>query len=179
VRSKFLAPGVLDGINEQAKIIAYALIETGCRPSEIANLDPKKDICLDHAVPHICIRPHDNMEKKTAASIREIPLVGVSLEAMKRAPKGFPHYYDRNDLLSQSLNKAFRNRGLMPTKEHVIYSFRHSFEKRMQEAGLDYGLRCLLMGHSTDRPAYGDGGSLEYRRDELLKIAHPFPNGIF
>lgn len=180
VRTKILVPGALDGINEQARLIAYALIETGCRPSEIANLDPKEgDIRLDHPVPHIRIRPHDNMEKKTASSIRVIPLVGVSFEAMKRAPNGFPHYYDRNDLLSQSLNKAFRNRGLMPTKKHVMYSFRHAFEDRMLEAGIDYGLRCLLMGHVTDRPAYGDGGSLEYRRDELLKIAHPYPEGLF
>ncbi len=179
VRNKILVPGVLDGINEQAKIIAYALIETGCRPSEIANLDPKNDICLDHAVPHIRIRPHERMEKKTASSLREIPLVGISLEAMRHAREGFPHYYDRNDLLSASLNKIFRNRGLMPSDQHVIYSFRHSFEKRMQEAGIDYALRCLLMGHATDRPAYGDGGSLEYRRDELLKIAHPVPKRVF
>jgi len=43
----------------------------------------------------------------------------------------------------------------------------------MLEAGLDYGLRCLLMGHKNSRPSYGDGGSMAYRRDELLKIAHP------
>lgn len=42
----------------------------------------------------------------------------------------------------------------------------------MQEAGLDYGLRCTLMGHKNTRPQYGDGGSLEYRRKEMLKIAH-------
>ena len=43
----------------------------------------------------------------------------------------------------------------------------------MLEAGLDYGLRCTLMGHCNPRPEYGDGGSLKYRRDELLKITHP------
>lgn len=43
----------------------------------------------------------------------------------------------------------------------------------MLEAGLDYGLRCLLMGHKNSRPSYGDGGSLEYRRSEILKIVHP------
>ena len=42
----------------------------------------------------------------------------------------------------------------------------------MLEAGLDYGLRCTLMGHKNSRPQYGDGGSLEYRRKEMLKIAH-------
>jgi len=49
----------------------------------------------------------------------------------------------------------------------------------MLEPGLDYGVRCTLMGHKNTRPAYGDGGSLKYRLDELLKIAHPFPAGIF
>lgn len=42
----------------------------------------------------------------------------------------------------------------------------------MLEAGLDYGLRCTLMGHQNTRPQYGDGGSLEFRRAELLKIEH-------
>jgi len=71
--------------------------------------------------------------------------------------------------------KAFRHRNLFPSEDFRIYSFRHSFEKRMQEAGLDFALRCLLMGHKNSRPSYGDGGSMEYRRDELLKIMHPVP----
>jgi len=40
----------------------------------------------------------------------------------------------------------------------------------MLEAGLDYGLRSTLMGHRNDRPMYGDGGSLVFRRNELQKI---------
>jgi len=131
-----LIPGKLDGLNRQAQLIAYALIETGCRPSEIANLS-KEDIHLDAEVPFISIRPSEKREIKTAWSIRDIPLVGVSLKAMQEAPIGFPHYNDRPDLLSASPVKAFRVRDLFPTKAHVIYSFRHSFEKRMQEANLD------------------------------------------
>lgn len=77
------------------------------------------------------------------------------------------------NLFSASLLRAFRSRKLLPTRDHRIYSFRHSFEKRMLEAGLDYSLRCLLMGHKNSRPQYGDGGSLAYRRDELIRIAHP------
>jgi hypothetical protein len=42
----------------------------------------------------------------------------------------------------------------------------------MLEGGLDYGLRCTLMGHKNSRPEYGDGGSLAFRRNELLKIAN-------
>ena len=102
-------------------------------------------------------------------------MVGVSLEAMRKAPNGFPHYRDKSELLSASLMKAFKSRELFPTPDHRIYSFRHSFEKRMLEAGIDYGLRCILMGHHNTRPSYGDGGALSYRRDELLKIVHPVP----
>jgi len=128
---------------------------------------------LDAEIPHICIRPTDKRELKSAASSRDIPLLGVSLEAMKRAPNGFQRYHDRGNSLSAALLKAFHSRGLMPTDKHRIYSFRHAFEKRMQEAGLDYGLRCTLMGHKNNRPQYGDGGSLAYRQKELLKIVHP------
>lgn len=177
VRERILEPGALAGLNPQAALIAYALIETGCRPSEIANLQPE-DIRLDDPVPHIRIRPRAGREIKTPASIRDIPLVGVSLAAMRQAPQGFPHYRDKPDLLSATLMKAFRARGLFPTDAHVIYSFRHAFEKRMLEGGLDYGLRCTLMGHRNTRPNYGDGGSLAYRRDELLKIVHPLSDAL-
>ena len=137
-----------------------------------------EDIRLDANIPFIRIRPRQDREIKTETSIRDIPLVGVALEAMRAAPEGFPHYRDRGELVSANLMKAFRQRELFPSTDHVIYSFRHAFEKRMLEAGLDYGLRCTLMGHKTDRPAYGDGGSMEYRRDELMKIAHPVPEGL-
>jgi integrase len=172
VRSHILAPDVFDGLNRQGALLCMALIETGCKPSELANIRPE-NIRLDAEVPHIRIRPTKDRELKSGASVRDIPLVGVALEAMRQAANGFPHYRDRSYLLSASLTKAFKARKLFPTKQHRIYSFRHSFENRMLEAGLDFGLRCTLMGHRNPRPEYGDGGSLAYRRDELLKIAHP------
>jgi len=48
----------------------------------------------------------------------------------------------------------------------------------MLEAGLDFGLRCTLIGHRNPRPEYGDGGSLTYRREELLKLAHPVSDAL-
>lgn len=48
----------------------------------------------------------------------------------------------------------------------------------MLEADLDYGLRCLLMGHHDKRPKYGDGGSLQFRREQLMKIVHPITNEL-
>ena len=153
------------------------MIETGCCPSELANIT-LDNIRLDDEVPHIRISSSANRALKSAASVRDIPLVGVSLEAMKCAPNGFQHYRDRGYLLSQTILKAFKNRDLMPTANHRIYSFRHSFESRMLEAGLDFGLRCTLMGHRNPRPEYGDGGSLKYRRDEMLKLIHTVPEEL-
>jgi integrase len=159
VRERILAPGVMKGLNRQAALLCYAMIETGCRPSELSNIEPE-NIRLDAEVPHIRIRNTTKRQLKSTASIRDIPLVGISLEAMKHARDGFPHYRERGYLLSQSLAKGFKVRGLMPSEQHRLYSFRHSFEKRMLEAGIDYGLRCTLMGHRNPRPEYGDGGSL-------------------
>lgn len=177
VRERIMQPSIFEGLNREAVLLSYALIETGCRPSELANIQPE-NIRLDDEVPHIRIRSSANRALKSAASVRDIPLVGVSLEAMKCAPNGFPHYRDRGYLLSQTLLKAFKNRDLMPTTNHRIYSFRHSFEGRMLEAGLDFGLRCTLMGHRNPRPEYGDGGSLQYRRDEMLKLVHPVTDAL-
>jgi len=172
VRDRIMETGVFEGLNREAVLLCFAMIETGCRPSELANIEPE-NIRLDADVPHIRIRSSAKRALKSTASVREIPLVGISLEAMKCAPNGFPHYRDRGYLLSQTLLKGFKNRELLPSANHRIYSFRHSFEKRMLEAGLDFGLRCTLMGHRNPRPEYGDGGSLVYRRDELKKITHP------
>lgn len=174
VRTKFLAPGATRKWRPELQLILLMLVETGCRPSEVINLRVE-DFHMDEPVPYISIRARENREVKTDTSERDIPLVGISLEAAKRAaPKAFAHYYDKNELVSANMMKNFRNRGLLETPAHKVYSLRHAFEKRMQEANIDYGLRCLLMGHKTTRPVYGDGGSLEYRRDELLKIVHPF-----
>ena len=137
VRSRILAPDVFDGLNRQGTLLCMALIETGCRPSELANIRPE-NIRLDAEVPHIRIRATKNRELKSGASVRDIPLVGVALEAMRQAPNGFQHYRDKSYLLSASLTKAFKARALFPTKQYRIYSFRHSFENRMLEAGLDF-----------------------------------------
>ena len=178
IRSKVLAPGMLDDLNLEARCIVYALIETGCRPSEIANLKPEH-IVLDHEVPHLKIRPQVNRQLKSKSANRDIPLLGISLEAMKKCSDGFPRYREKTDSLSATLGKYFKTRGLFPTPNHRIYSFRHSFEKRMLESGLDYGLRCKLIGHYNNRPEYGDGGSLAFRKNELAKMTLEFSQPKF
>jgi integrase len=181
IANKILEDGVLDGMNVEGRGVVLALIETGCRPSEICNLI-SEHIKIDAPIPHIMIEPRtdpdDPREIKTVSSIRAIPLVGVALEVFKQFPKGFPRYKEKETSMSNALNKFFRQNLLFPTPKHKIYSFRHSFEDRMKVAGLDTELRKMLMGHTIDRPDYGEGGSLEWKRNELKKIALPFEPSI-
>lgn len=182
LQDHILKVDALSTLNVEARRIVLTLIETGARPSEICNLRPHQ-IVLDHEIPHLSIEPLrgagiDAREIKTTSSVRKIPLIGVSLAAMKASPNGFPRYHDKETSLSAVLMKHFRTKKLLPTAGHSIYSIRHSFEDRMKEAGLDTELRKLLMGHSNERPKYGEGGQLRWRRDELLKIELAFDPAI-
>lgn len=174
ITQKILVPEAWVGCNVEAALAFLALVETGCRPSEVANL-PSAKIDLSHEVPHITVEPREDRAIKTEDSARVIPLVGVSLAAMRAAPQGFPRYHDKEDTLSATLMKHFRRRDLFPTSNHRIYSIRHAFDDRTLEGGFDRDLRARMMGHTVKRPDYGQGGSLAFRRDELLKIALPFP----
>lgn len=170
-----MAPGALAGMNDELRGATLALIETGCRPSELVNLGAN-EIRTESDTPHIIIAPRNDpdapRELKSGTSERKIPLVGVALEVFKAFPGGFPRYREKEEALSAAANKYLRAKGL--ASDCTIYSFRHAFEDRMKHAGIGDELRRILMGHKVDRETYGTGGSLEWRRSELEKIALPF-----
>lgn len=156
IETKLLAPGALDQLEPQAKAIFLAMINTGARPSELANLMPSH-IKLDHEYPHILITTEDreeDRELKSGNAERKIPLLGVSLEAMKEFPSGFPLYRD-NPTLSDVTNSYLTKHGLRETPKHVAYSLRHSFEERLRKAAIDERLRTELFGHAYFREKYG------------------------
>lgn len=180
IKEHFLQPGPIMKLNPEARAIFLACIETGARPSEIANLTPEQ-IILDHPIPHIKIEPRidpkDPREIKTTTSIRDVPLVGVSLAVMKRWPKGFPRYKDSSDALSAVLMKWLGANKLRPTKKHTVYSIRHAFETRMRLAEIEDDKRRKLMGHKVDRPEYGDV-LLQWLLTGLRQIELPFDPSI-
>jgi integrase len=177
IKTKLLAAGAFATLNAEARGIALAMVDTGARPSELCNLD-ETTIVLDHPVPHIKIEPRtdpdDPRETKTESSIRSVPLVGVALAVFRKHPKGFPKYRNRETQLSAVVNKYMREHELLETEDHSLYCLRHSFEDRMKEKKLDDELRKTLMGHVIDRPKYGIGGALKWRRDQLVRIVLPF-----
>lgn len=169
IKDRLLAPGALDGLNSEARGIVLGMINTGYRPSEGAMLT-RDQIRLDANVPHISIEPVNGRQLKTAHSRRVIPLVGVSLEAFRANPDGFPRYAD-NPSLSDTVNKYLLENKLLETPRHTLYSLRHAFEDRMLAAGIDERIRRDLFGHALKRERYGDGASLEHAQELLLTIA--------
>ncbi len=169
IRNKILAPGALDTLNSDARGLLLGMINTGYRPSEGAAL-AEKTIHLDCDVPHISIEP-DGRQLKTQYARRKIPLLGVSLQAFRESPGGFPRYQNGSATLSATVNKYLRTNGLLETPEHCFYSLRHSFEDRMLEAGIDDRVRRDLFGHTLNRERYGKGASLEHAASLLAPIA--------
>ncbi|PQO24827.1 integrase [Rhodobacteraceae bacterium WD3A24] len=168
IREKLLAPGALDGLNTQARCIVLGMVNTGYRPSEGQALTAAQ-IRLDHNVPHISIEP-DGRQLKSEYARRVIPLSGVSLEAFRECPEGFPRYRESASL-SATVNKFLRGNGLLETPEHSLYSLRHAFEDRMLAAGVDDRIRRDVLGHRLDRERYGKGASLEHLAKVVQTLA--------
>lgn len=166
ISDKLLAPGALHGLNGEARAILLGMVNTGYRPSEGAGLTAAQ-IRLDANVPHIRIEPVGRT-LKTAASRRVIPLLGVSLEAFRAFPNGFPRYAN-SPSLTDTINKYLRENGLLESEGHTLYGLRHAFEDRMLAAGIDERIRRDLMGHSLRRERYGEGASL----DQLARLLKP------
>lgn len=167
IKEKLLAPHALDGLNNEAKAILLTMINTGARPSEIASLT-EGQIHLENNVAYISIEPNGRQLKSKNAR-RSIPLCGISLEAIREFPKGFPRYRKSSAGLSATVNKYLRENHLLETPEHTLYGLRHSFEDRQLAADLDERIRRDLMGHSLNRVRYGKGASLE----KMLELLQP------
>jgi len=170
IRSRVLAPGALDNLNDQARDVLLVMVETGLRPSEIVNLRAE-DIVLEDQVPHLRVAADGSREFKSAASRRDVPLIGVSLEAARRHPGGFPRYRDQAAGWSAVANKFLRVGGLLETSAHVVYSLRHSFQDRLTAAEVPERIQADLMGHAIARPRYGVGPSLAQKRKWIEAIS--------
>lgn len=168
IRGKILAPGALGSLNTEARCLLVGMINTGYRPSEAAAMTGAQ-IHLDAEIPHISIEPEGRTLKSHYAR-RIIPLAGVSLEAFRECPNGFPRYAD-NPALSATVNKFMRAHGLQETPDHTMYSLRHSFEDRLLAAEVDERIRRDLMGHRLTRERYGRGADLEQLARAIEAIA--------
>ncbi len=170
IRERLLAPGALGGLNAEARAILLGMVNTGYRPGEAAGLLPE-DIMLDAEVPHIRIRDNAARAIKNAPSRRDVPLVGVSLEAFRDFSDGFPRYQTDSADLSATVNKYLRENGLAETARHTLYSLRHSFEDRLLRARVDERVRRDILGHALGRERYGEAGGPAFRVGEIQRAS--------
>lgn len=112
-------------------------------------------------------------ELKVLHARRDVPLIGVSLEAARRivARGGILRYKDKASSWSALVNKYMTNNNLRETPRHTAYSLRYYVEDALLAAGVDDRVRADILGHKYNRPNYGDGGGLAGRRAALSKIA--------
>lgn len=160
-------PEALSSMNPELRDLILVLIETGARQSEVSDIPPYS-IRLDDPIPHLIIRRETGefaRELKNKNSARDIPLVGVALDAMRRHPSGFPRYRGKGTF-SAAANKYLKHSGILPEGVSVG-GLRHSFEARLKDALVPIDDRGELMGHSVKkargREVYGDKLSLEER----------------
>lgn len=163
--------------NDEARDVDYIVVEAGCRPSEIVNLS-KSRIKLDADIPFIRVEAEGRL-LKTEHSERDIPLVGMALEAMKRHPAGFPRYHDKGDNLSAAIMKHFKKEKLLPQiSEDVPLKKRpkygnYSFSPQGSPEAVECPEEMIdeLVGHATGKPKYGDGCGLKLKAKYLKPVA--------
>lgn len=167
ITSRLLAPGALEGLNLEARCILIGMVNTGYRPSEAQNLGADQ-IRLDADIPHISIEPIGRTPG-TRNVRRTIPLLGVSLEAFRLCPQGFPRYWDAADV-AKVIDAFLADSDLRETPETTCYGLRHSFQERMIAARVDDRVRRDIFGHALSKETYGDV-PLDVKRDALLPVA--------
>lgn len=168
----------LDGLNEDARMLCFMMMDTGARESEIIGLE-ESDFFLDEPVPHIWIRKNDIRNLKTKGSDRKIPLAGISLWAAKQIyPRGLSRYHGNPDSASTAINRYLTENNLRPTPKHSLYSLRHTFKDRLRDAGAPEEVIDELMGHKKSGPKYGRGHLLEKKYAWLQKIAYKVPMAL-
>lgn len=169
IQETLLNPNVIK-LNKEARMLIFAMSDTGARISELTGLE-ENDIILEGDIPHIKIRPNETRSLKTKQSKRDIPLVGAALCAFQALGGPFKLYHGKSDLVSNTINKYFRENNILPSSDHSLYSLRHSFEDRLTAVEPPDKLQAALMGHKYNRPRYGKGPSLAQKLTWLEKIA--------
>ena len=172
IKNVLLEPNALSGLKPGLEILVRMLINTGARPSELLGLEPA-DIDVTAAVPFIHIRSNKTHALKTPHSERQIPMVGVSLEATKMlvAGGGWGKWQGKNMYATGQINKYFRQSGLVIEKEKSLYSLRHWFQDQLTKNDVVDRAQAQLMGHKFQRPKYGFGKELSELKLIIEKFA--------
>ena len=103
----------------------------------------------------------------------DIPEYAVSLEAAKMlvSGNGWGKWQGKNMYATGSINKYFRQSGLVTEKEKSLYSLRHWFQDQLTKNDVVDRAQAQLMGHKFHRPKYGFGKELSELKVIIEKFA--------
>ncbi len=164
-------------LDDEPRWLIALISDTGMRLSEACGL-MTSDICLDGEMPHINLVAHPWRRLKTGSSSRQIPLVGASLWAAKRAVYqthqfAFPKYCNETKCNANSASAAL-NKWLKPRVPDgcVTHSFRHSLRDRLRAAECPADIIDAIGGWTTEGVGhqYGRGYSLQVMRRWMRKL---------
>ena len=163
---------------DERRLVIAVISDTGMRLSEALGL-VWGDVRLDHEYPHINLVEHPWRQLKTSGSKRLVPLVGVSLEAVKVMHQQgfstqflFPSYTSATKCNGNSASAALNKWLKQYTEQGVIHSFRHSFRDRLREAEVDAELTDQLGGWASSSigQSYGSGHTLQQKYSAMQRI---------
>jgi integrase len=161
--------------NDDIRHIIALQADTGARLGEIVGLRVD-DVVLDHATPHIHIRPHVKLGRtlKTDTSERKVPLVGVALWAAQMAVEANRKAGGKNGWLfpryaSNTINKWLQ---AVTKTDKTSHSFRHSMRDRLRHVGTPQDIQDAMCGWGTKTVGmgYGEGYRLEQLKGWLEKV---------
>lgn len=171
--------------DDEMRWVVGLLSDTGLRLAEAIGLR-EEDIHLAAPDPYISIRPNEARRLKTKGSERKVPLVGVSLWAVKRAVAHasdgyvFPRYIDfgkkplanKSTHASNSLSKWLRTLRIADSDRKSTHSFRHSLQDRLKEVQTPQELRNAIGGWTNKGigEGYGTGYTVAVLSEHMKKI---------
>lgn len=185
--------GYLSGDNRlghETRNIIRLMRNTAAGPAELGGL-AMADVILDGKVPYIWIRANAIRGLKTAMRDRQVPLIGVALDAAQDAVRRATARADGKsadhvalfasfkagtrgaDVISTKLNSAIRAAGVPRSPRLVAYSFRHGIKESLRSAGILNHIQDRIMGYAGEGAISDRYGSPRARltetRDALKK----------
>ena len=158
-----------------SRLAALIQLNTGMRISEpvLARLD---DLVLDHHIPHLWVRKNSLTDRKTQASIRCVPLLGVSLLAAKELHRLavtqksewlIPQYASEvgNTSCAATLNKCMSH---LNFRTHM---FRHAFIDRLKACSdIPVPIAEAITGHGRNVSDFAHYGSVGYTLEQKKAV---------
>ena len=151
------------------------MIETGCSYSEIVGLE-SEDVDLNKYNPYIVIRSNSLRQVKNIYKRRIIPLVGISLDKIKKVYKVsnkeslFKDYSDILELLKFKNEKKINNELKILSNGKTSISFKYSLIERLKSINCPESVICDLIGMAKRESFYSNEVTLDIKSSWLDQI---------